>query len=301
MESAPKITVVTPSYNQASFLEETIRSVLGQDYPALEYMVIDGGSTDGSPAIIERYSDRLAYWVSEPDRGQAHAINKGFRRATGDIVAWINSDDVYLPGALHAVGKAFQTDPTCRWISGGCSYFGSEDAVGWQPARTICGVAPWIVSNRIAQPATFWRRDLLNDHGYLDEDLRYCLDYEYWLRLVLAGERCKALSFPVAAFRFHPSSKTVYESADFAREQERVVSHYAAQVPVQEVERMRAEIHAAEMRDHFWVELSRAIDLRRNGRGSEAWRVLGRAIAAYPRGGVSRHAIGCVRRLLVSR
>ena len=110
-ESAPLISIITPSFNQAAFLEETLLSVLGQDYPAIEYIVIDGGSTDGSVAILERYADQLAYWVSEPDAGQADAINKGFAKATGKYVAWLNSDDVYLPGAVATAVAALEEKP----------------------------------------------------------------------------------------------------------------------------------------------------------------------------------------------
>ncbi|MBZ0305900.1 MAG: glycosyltransferase, partial [Anaerolineae bacterium] len=114
----PRITVVTPSYNQGQYLEATIRSVLSQNYPNLEYIVIDGGSTDTSTAIIQKYADQLAYWVSEKDRGQTHAINKGFQRGTGEVMGWLNSDDILLPGTLHAVGRAFAQDSSLKVVSG---------------------------------------------------------------------------------------------------------------------------------------------------------------------------------------
>ena len=122
-EKQPRISVITPSYNQGEYLEATLRSVLDQDYEELEYVVIDGGSTDGSVQIIERYASRLAYWVSEPDRGHAHALNKGFERATGDILCWINSSDMYYPWTLRTVAEVFTQLPGVEWITGVASWF----------------------------------------------------------------------------------------------------------------------------------------------------------------------------------
>src|SRR2546426_7066130 len=156
----PKLTVITPSYNQAAFIERTLRSVLDQGYENLEYIVVDGGSTEGWVDVIRRYEDRLAWWVSEPDAGQTDALNKGLQRATGDIVAYINSDDYYLPGAFDTAVEAFDRT-RARWVVGACRFTGDEDKV-WRPAlppprrRHWWMLDPW----GVPQPSAFWRRDV---------------------------------------------------------------------------------------------------------------------------------------------
>ncbi len=171
MSSSPLVTIVTPSYNQVAFLENTIRSVLAQDYTALEYMIVDGGSTDGSVEIIQRYSDRLAWWVSERDSGQAEAINKGLRRAKGEFVAWLNSDDLYLPGAIQQAVAAFQANLGLGLVFGDAI---TIDAQGKPLNRLSFG--DWdlldLVSFRIiCQPAVFMRRAVLERSGYLESSL----------------------------------------------------------------------------------------------------------------------------------
>jgi glycosyltransferase involved in cell wall biosynthesis len=186
----PLFTIVTPSLNQAAFLERTIQSVLDQGYPELELLVFDGGSTDGSVEILRRYDDRIAYWESEPDRGQSHAINKGFERATGDVVGWINSDDYYLPGALAAAAAAFEANPGTEWVCGACRYLsadGSLDRV-WRPnlprgPRAAWAYEPWYVP----QASSFWRRAALERVGGLREDFHYAMDVDLGLRLARAG------------------------------------------------------------------------------------------------------------------
>jgi glycosyltransferase involved in cell wall biosynthesis len=206
--SLPRISVVTPSLNQGRYLEDTIRSVLGQEYPNLEYIIIDGGSSDGSVAIIRKYEHRLAYWVSESDDGQAHAINKGFCRATGDILAWLNSDDMYLPGALaHAASMLDAGQP--QLLFGNCLHFteGSKLAYGsnvrWgheaQDLRLI---------DSIVQPSTFWTREAWSRSGPLDQSLHFGFDWEWFIRAVNAGVVFRPDDKVLALYRIHPAHKT---------------------------------------------------------------------------------------------
>jgi len=207
-EYLPLISVITPSFNQAQYIEETIQSVLSQEYPRLEYIVMDGGSSDGSDEIIRRYASRLAYWTSEPDRGQAHAINKGFARCTGDLVAWLNSDDVYLPGALRAVGEAYTANPG-RIIAGAVINH-------WEDSRREKVILQRLEMSRMLQfwskewswhqPGIFFPRNALAKAGSLDETMHYCMDYDLLLRLL---PQCAVFTFdkPLVRFRIHESAK----------------------------------------------------------------------------------------------
>ena len=228
MSPLPAVTIVTPSYNQAAFLESTICSVLAQEYPKLEYMIVDGGSTDGSLEIIQRYSDHLAWWVSERDSGQAEAINKGLKRAKGEIVAWLNSDDLYLPGAIQQAVTAFQEDPALGMVFSDAI---TIDAQGKPLSRLSFG--DWglldLVSFRIiCQPAVFMRRAVLEESGYLDSAYHFMLDHHLWIRMA----RCAPLRYaggsvdkdsgePAAlwaAARHHPGAKNVAQAPGFSRE-----------------------------------------------------------------------------------
>jgi len=187
MNSFPKITLVTPSYNQGRFLEKTILSVLEQGYPNLEYIVIDGGSTDNSIEIVRRYENQLGHWVSEKDRGQAHAINKGFERASGDIFGWLNSDDYLEAGALHAVAEHALTFRKAGAFVGGGRIVNDEGRESYykEPRElTFDGFCQWLDGGDFMQPSCFFRRSAWEAAGPLDESIHIALDVDLWLRMV---------------------------------------------------------------------------------------------------------------------
>ncbi|MDL1897252.1 glycosyltransferase, partial [Anaerolineae bacterium CFX7] len=183
MINLPRVSIVTPSFNQAAFLEETIRSVLTQNYPHIEYIVIDGGSTDGSVDIIRKYENRLAYWVSEQDAGQADAINKGWRRATGEIIAYLNSDDTYEPGAVRAAVEYLAQHPETAMVYGHCYQVNEHgERVGTLRAIPV-NIHTLLLHNAIMQPTAFIRRRVLDHTGMLDVELGHAMDYDLWLRI----------------------------------------------------------------------------------------------------------------------
>lgn len=215
----PRISVITPSYNQAEFLERTIRSVLDQNYPNLEYIVIDGGSTDGSVDIIRRYADRIHYWVSEPDSGQSNAINKGLKMATGDWLCWQNSDDIYYPGAFQDLAVTACRQPTADLIIGNINLIDRYDHM----LRDVHYVKPtygallaegMVLTNQ----AAFWRRGVHREIGWLDESLNFSFDYEWFLRLMHQRE-----GFSVhktwGGYRLHDATKTSTQHQGFQDEQ----------------------------------------------------------------------------------
>lgn len=225
----PLVSIVTPSFNQAPYLEQTLRSVLEQDYPAIEYFVMDGGSTDGSVKIIQRYAHRLAGWVSEPDRGQADAINKGFARAHGEIVAWLNSDDLYLPGAVRAAVEIFERHPQAGMVFGDVV---SIDGEG-NPIHVMTfgdwGLEELMQFRIISQPGVFVRRQVLEQAGLLDLSYHYLLDHHLWLRCAQVAPMVY-LRQRLACARFHPLAKNVAQAARFGQEAYRLVE-WMAQEP----------------------------------------------------------------------
>jgi glycosyltransferase involved in cell wall biosynthesis len=214
----PLVSIVTPSYNQAAYLDETIRSVLEQDYANIEYVVIDGGSTDCSVDIIRRYADRLAFWVSEPDRGQAEAINKGFACTSGSVMAYLNSDDLYTPGAVRRAVEVLGANQKLGFVYAECDMIDSNGGYvrryGTRPfdrADLLRG------GTYVPQPTVFWRRSAWDRVGPLRTDLRYAMDLDFWMKI---GAHYDVLYVPEvwAKYRLHETSKTVAEGPRFARE-----------------------------------------------------------------------------------
>lgn len=206
----PKLTVVTPSFNQAHYLERTILSVLNQQYPNLEYFIIDGGSTDGTLAILDQYAPYLAGWVSEPDRGQTDAINKGFQRATGDYVAYQNSDDVFAPDALWRVAEAWQKAPDTDVFFGDMYIIDEQDVILEElrvpPFSAACQVHEGM---QVFNQSLFIRRELLAQTGWLDTSLRFVMDYEVVTRLgVQPGVRFRHVRDFWGGFRLQPDAKS---------------------------------------------------------------------------------------------
>ena len=221
----PRITIVTPSFNQATYLERTIKSVLDQGYPNLEYIVVDGGSTDGSEEIIRKYESQLSWWVSEKDRGQAHAINKGLQRATGEWVAWQNSDDIYYYQAFSNLAALAKKNPQADLIIGDVYLIDEFDV----PFRELRYTKPsyksliaegYVLTNQ----AAFWRRDLQQKTGLIDENYHCSFDYDWFLRLAEHSSQSFHAKKIWGGYRFHSATKTTQQAAVFIKEMGQILS-----------------------------------------------------------------------------
>jgi GT2 family glycosyltransferase len=265
--AVPPITIVTPSFNQAVYLGATLYSVSNQDIDGLEYFVIDGGSTDASVAVIRRHETQLTGWVSEADKGQAAAINKGLRRAHSPVLAWLNADDTYKPGAVQAALEYLSGHPHIDLVYGDVEFTDADgESLGVMPAWEFDRQLLICATNLIPQPAAFFRRALYERVGGLDEALHLALDYDLWVRMTLAGARCAHVSQVWATYRLHPSSKTQTQAAQFVTEVRRVVEKAfasggapAAWRPIAEsnLEQLMAETYMRlgqpqVARRHFW-------------------------------------------------
>ena len=218
MQDAPLVSIITPSFNQAAFLEQTIRSVLEQDYPNIEYWVIDGGSTDNSVEIIKQYAPRLAGWPSEKDKGQADGINKGLAKATGEIIGWLNSDDLYYPGAIAGAVEDFRLHPEASFVFSDVESI-DEHGNAFNLMRYDDWKLPDLMTfHIIGQPGVFMRRAVLEQAGYLDLNYNYLLDVQLWLRMAAIAEPYYAPEEVWAAARIHSDAKNIAHAKDFGAE-----------------------------------------------------------------------------------
>jgi glycosyltransferase involved in cell wall biosynthesis len=275
MSELPLVSIVTPSYNQGTYLEAAVQSVLAQDYPRVEYLIVDGDSTDSSLEIIRRYADRLTWWVSEPDSGQAEAINKGLARARGEIVAWLNSDDLYLPGAVSDAVSLFEAKPEVGMVFGDAVTIDSHGI----PLNSLIfgdwGIKELAQFRIICQPAVLLRRVAVEQAGYLDPDFDYMLDHQLWLRVASSWGIDHAASTWAAA-RHHPTAKNVAQAAAFSQEIYRIVEWMESDPVLKEIlERDRRRIMGGAHR------LS-ARYLLDGGLPASALRAYWRALLAWP-------------------
>lgn len=237
----PQITVVTPSFNQDKFITATLNSVLWQNYPNLEYGVIDGGSTDGTVQILQEYSSHLAFWCSEPDNGQYDAINKGFQKTTGDIMAWLNSDDMYTPWAFQVVSEIFRDLPEVEWLTTLCPIIWSHAGApihcaqrgGYTRQAFMKGEnipdGHWYSLGAIQQESVFWRRSLWEKAGaYLDTQYALAADFELWARFFQQAD-LYTVAVPLGGFRYHGDQRSVTQAEQYIAEAQKVLIAYGGQ------------------------------------------------------------------------
>jgi glycosyltransferase involved in cell wall biosynthesis len=273
----PLVSVVTPSYNQGAFLEGTIQSVLNQDYLKVEYLIMDGGSTDGSLDIIRRYAGQLAYWESGPDRGQVDAINRGFARSTGDVLAWLNSDDRYEPGALWEAVSTLLAYPQAGMVYGiGAMVDPQGKVLGLKGAPFDAAASLVRYNTLIVQPAAFIRREVLVGVGWLDPGFEYLFDWDLWLRISLASSMVFVPRVWARAL-VHPDAKTERNvGPDMGREYDLMVARLYAREPLPiELLHVRPRVSAI-------VDAWRARSSLLRGRRGAALRWAGRSVRKHP-------------------
>lgn len=247
----PRITIVTPSFNQAQYIEQTIDSVLSQNYSNLEYIIIDGNSSDNSAKLISKYEKHLSFWISEPDRGQSHAINKGIQRTTGEIFNWLNSDDFLETDSLKTIAENFQ-DPSTNVVCGRSNIVQNKKIIRTSKGTDIYSgnLAKTLGWARIDQPETYFRKKIFDEFGFLNEHLHYIMDKEFWIRYLLKFDLSGILKIDtiLANFRWHENSKTVSQKAAFDIESDTLYFQLALQN-----ELLR---EASIIKDHFNINLS---------------------------------------------
>jgi glycosyltransferase involved in cell wall biosynthesis len=217
----PLVSIITPSYNQGQFLEETIRSVFLQYYPRIEYIIVDGGSTDNTRSIIERYKNKLAWYVSEKDQGQAHAINKGFAKATGEIVAWINSDDIYTEHAVSCAVEQLVKNPDCGMVYANVLSIDSDSSIFNTMEYGDWGLEELMQFNIIGQAGVFMRTTVLQSVNFLDSNFHYLMDHQLWLKIA-SRYLVKHIDEFWAAARYHPNAKNISQPFGFGEDAFRI-------------------------------------------------------------------------------
>lgn len=269
------VSIITPSYNQARYLEQTIRSVLGQDHPRIEYIVMDGASNDGSVEITRKYASRLAHWESVEDNGQADAINKGFARASGEIVAWLNSDDYYLPGTISAAVKVFEENPDVVLVYGNMLAVDENGQTFNTLTYKQLTLEDLLCFQIIGQPAVFMRRSALQQTSGLDPTFHYLLDHLLWIQIAKRG-RVLHVNQTWSAARYHAEAKNVAKATEFGREAFRILETIAQDKD------LATTLHKIDRRAHasaYRVDARYLLDGGLPGKALNAWF---RALVIYP-------------------
>lgn len=290
MTDQPLISVITPSFNQGAFLARCVQSVLDQRYPHFEHIVYDNCSTDGTTQILRRFPHLL--WTQEPDRGQSHALNKGFRRARGEIIAWLNADDAYEPGAFAVAARELHAQTGTRAIAGRVHIVDEQGRIGRTQTPTVDSldrmVAFWTPGFSLDQCGVFFRREVLEEIGGLDESLHYAMDYEFFLRL-LARHRLKLVPEVLARFTLHPASKTgrADRSTHFFAERRRASARYWGRRGTASYRRNDRFCSR-----HLATVLMQVVLRAYRQEGRVDWPALGQAAALRPGCLLNRHVLG---------
>lgn len=298
-----RLSIIVPNYNGADYLHECIESVLSQNYPDLDLVVIDGGSKDRSGDIIRSFGKSISYCVSEPDGGQSSAINKGIRVAQGEVISFLNSDDKLAPGSLWAVAAAFERRPKARWVVGSCAVFGSSidkwilKPEGWRSLSDT--VLPWKRDQQFVFPqsgASFMRRSLVTELGFYDESLHYSMDIEYYVRAAFQRITMHIVNQVLAEWRIHPNAKTWKRGLmyGFRKDEVEILRRY--QTLLQGDEHLNA--HQEYERMHNAVQITEAAWLAEHGERRECLHRLAASATSHPRNLLNRAWLGALRRAL---